>query len=252
MRRWTATPGPLAVFLVVGLGLGLGCVGLVASGNLRFDYFDPPRRADEWSSKIESWQLRELAEPAIVVTDWAGPSPSAAALFSPVGQASGSADSSVALSELHRKYARFVAERKRRVARDFAEWVQDQAKYHYVEDGPIDQWATLDQTLRANGDDCDGLELLSFQGLRQLGFGDHEVFRAIVFRPSDGQHHMVTLWFEQRDDPWVIDPTGAMTSGMPRMSELPSWVPLKVFSETAEFTVRPDVSPRSSELAAHR
>ena len=48
---------------------------------------------------------------------------------------------------------------------------------------------------------------------------------------------MVTLWFEQANDPWVIDPTGAMTSGMPRMSEVPEWAPLKVFSETEEFTV---------------
>jgi hypothetical protein len=64
------------------------------------------------------------------------------------------------------------------------------------------------------------------------------VFRAIVYRPADGQHHMVTLWFEDPADPWVIDPTGAMTTGMPRMSELRDWVPLKVFSETREFTVR--------------
>lgn len=240
------------VLLVVGLGLGLGCAGLVVSGDLRFDYFDRTSRADAWSAKIESWQSRELAEPGVVFTDWAAPSLSAATLFSTAGLAPEPVGASVEFSELHRKYARFVAERKRRVARDFAEWVQDQAKLHYVEDGPIDRWATLVQTLRSNGDDCDGLELLSFQGLRQLGFGDHEVFRAIVFRPSDGQHHMVTLWFEQRDDPWVIDPTGAMTSGMPRMSELPSWVPLKVFSETAEFTVRPDLSTRTSELVARR
>jgi hypothetical protein len=49
---------------------------------------------------------------------------------------------------------------------------------------------------------------------------------------------MVTLWFEDRDDPWVLDPTGAMARGMPRMSELPEWVPLKVFSDTAEYSVR--------------
>jgi hypothetical protein len=49
---------------------------------------------------------------------------------------------------------------------------------------------------------------------------------------------MVTLWFEDADDPWVIDPTGAMTLGMPRMSELGDWVPIKVFSESLEYTVR--------------
>jgi len=28
-----------------------------------------------------------------------------------------------------------------------------------------------------------------------------------------------------------------MTTGMPRMSELPEWAPLKVFSESEEFSV---------------
>jgi hypothetical protein len=49
---------------------------------------------------------------------------------------------------------------------------------------------------------------------------------------------MVTLWFEDPGDPWVIDPTGAMIGGMPRISQVPDWVPIKIFSETAEFTVR--------------
>ena len=49
---------------------------------------------------------------------------------------------------------------------------------------------------------------------------------------------MVTLWFEDAEDPWVIDPTGAMTLGMPRMSDLGEWLPLKVFSERLEYTVR--------------
>jgi hypothetical protein len=65
------------------------------------------------------------------------------------------------------------------------------------------------------------------------------VYRAIVHHPADGQHHMVTFWFEDPADPWVIDPTGAMTNGMPRLSQVPGWVPLKVFGESMEYTVRP-------------
>ena len=57
---------------------------------------------------------------------------------------------------------------------------------------------------------------------------------------------MVTFWFEHADDPWVIDPTGAMTSGMPRMSEMHGWEPIKVFSENRDF----DVVPRPPELHA--
>ena len=116
--------------------------------------------------------------------------------------------------------------------------IQSEARRHYVADGPVDHWATLEETLRSNGDDCDGLELLTFNFLREIGFPADEVFRAIVVRRGDGQHHMVTLWFEDPSDPWVIDPTGAMTSGMPRMSEVPEWVPLRVFSREENFAVR--------------
>jgi hypothetical protein len=123
------------------------------------------------------------------------------------------------------------------MARQLAEWIQQESRQHYVPDGPIDRWATLAETLRQNGDDCDGLELLPLNLLRELGVPRDRVYRAIVYRRSDGQHHMVTLWFEDREDPWVIDPTGAMTSGMPHMSEVPGWVPLKVFSETEDFSV---------------
>jgi predicted transglutaminase-like cysteine proteinase len=105
-----------------------------------------------------------------------------------------------------------------------------------VPDGPIDHWATLEETLEKGAEDCDGLELLSYHFLRDLGFREDEVFRAIVYRRHDGQHHMVTLWFEDASDPWVIDPTGAMTSGMPRLSQVGDWVPLKIFSDTTEFT----------------
>jgi hypothetical protein len=274
MRRRNGTSSSLTGLLLLGLSLGLGCAGLALTpiSPLRFAYFDVPSASDAWSPKIAGWQRREKAQPAALL--WklppvaepaaadgvhpaapvAPPGPGVVSPLAahdvferstPVSPGSGSAD-------LRSKYTSFLNERKREAARRFAEWIQIQAKLHYVPDGPIDHWATLEETLRADGDDCDGLELLTFQGLRELGFRDDEVFRAIVYRPSDGQHHMVTLWFESVDDPWVIDPTGAMTLGMPRMSELPSWVPLKVFGETAEYTVRrtPTQTP-TRELAAH-
>jgi predicted transglutaminase-like cysteine proteinase len=150
---------------------------------------------------------------------------------------------------LRSKYERFRLERKRQMVRELAEWIQVQAREHYVPDGPLDHWATLEETLRSDGDDCDGLELLVFHALRDLGFEDHEVYRAIVYRPSDSQHHMVTLWFETPEDPWVIDPTGAMTRDLRRMSQMPEWVPLKVFSDTDEFTVR-RASDEDPQLAA--
>jgi predicted transglutaminase-like cysteine proteinase len=208
------------------LALLFGCV--IGQGpRATFHFFERPAPDDPWSRKIARWQVRERAQ---VVGDAFTPSTSTVA--------SGPASTGTTEGDLRTQYASVRAEQKRATARAVARWVQDNAKLHYIPDGPYDHWATLEETLARNGDDCDGLELLTYHFLRDAGFGDDEVFRAIVLRPSDGQHHMVTLWFEQSHDPWVIDPTGAMIGGMPRMSEVPDWVPIKLFSETAEFTVR--------------
>ena len=48
---------------------------------------------------------------------------------------------------------------------------------------------------------------------------------------------MVTLWFEDPDDPWVLDPTDTISSRMRRLSQISHWIPLKLFSEDAEFSV---------------
>lgn len=234
------SPFARSAVLCLAIVLASGCAGLTLAPERRveIDYFAAPSSHDPWTPKIASWQRRESAgAPIETPAEVAGPGNRVSAR--------GTDDPA-----LRTKYASFRADRRRMVARQFAEWIQSEAKQHYISDGPIDHWATLEETLRNDGDDCDGLELLVFQGLRDLGFDDDEVFRAIVYRPEDGQHHMVTLWFEDRDDPWVIDPTGAMSSGLRRMSAIPGWVPLKVFSEHREFTAQPGPRARSA-LAAN-
>jgi predicted transglutaminase-like cysteine proteinase len=219
------------------LALGMGCTGRQLSqvAPPRLDYFQEPAPQDAWSPKIRGWQRRERFDAQLTAPLESGPAVESAG--------HGAADEALpddqsAGTSLRAKYFAFRAERKRALAREVAAWIQAEARQHYREDGAIDHWATLEETLARGGDDCDGLELLAFHALRDLGFAESEVYRSIVVRPSDGQHHMVTLWFEDADDPWVIDPTGAMTLGMPRMSELGDWVPIKVFSESLEYTVR--------------
>jgi len=228
--------------LCAGAALSGGCVGVGAgtppvSG---YAYFAEPDPEDPWSPKIAGWQSRERATP--VEEHASTPASVSGAAAEPARETTEAG--------LRAAYLEFRAERKRELARSTASWIQEQAQSHYVEDGPIDHWATLEGTLRRNGDDCDGLELLVNHTLRDLGFSDDEIFRAVVYRPRDGQHHMVTLWFEDADDPWVIDPTGAMTTGMPRMSAVEGWVPLKVFSEDEEYTVRREEDPRPAVAGA--
>lgn len=230
----------LAASLLV-FGLGWGCASVRTSSDV-YDYFARPAPDDPWSHKIARWQDRERydqldSQSPVVEEKLRAP----AAVAEP-----GETGTDGAGEELQDKYAAFRVERRRALALETATWIQSQARQHYLPDGPIDHWATLAETLEQNGDDCDGLELLTYNLLRDLGFDADEVFRAIVYRPSDGQHHMVTFWFENRDDPWVIDPTGAMSRGMPRMSELHEWRPLKVFGLDRDFTVE------RRAFAAHR
>lgn len=219
----------IAGLAALGIALGLGCASVV-HGPTSYEFFSTPRPDDPWTPKIASWQTRELAS---------------AAAESPASVSDGeAAEAPPTEPSLRGKYTSFRTEHKRALARDLAGWIQKQARRHYVPDGPIDHWATLEETLAKGAEDCDGLELLSYHFLRDLGFREDEVFRAIVYRRLDGQHHMVTLWFEDASDPWVIDPTGAMTSGMPRLSQVGDWVPLKIFSDTSEFT------PKAAEANA--
>jgi len=238
MGKPTQKPASLLAPLLWGVAtiavvLGLGCAGTLY-GAVAYDYFGAPDPADPWSRKIEYWQARERADRSdgLVATP------------APVAGPGHDGRDTAGVGDLKAKYDAFRQERKRAMARELAEWIQDQARQHYVPDGAVDHWATLEETFEHNGDDCDGLELLSYNFLRDLGFPESEVYRAIVYRRSDGQHHMVTFWFEDPDDPWVIDPTGAMTAGMPRMSEVPEWSPLKVFSEDEDFSVRSEIVAR--------
>ena len=70
------------------------------------------------------------------------------------------------------------------------------------------------------------------------------MLRGILYRPSDGLYHMVTLWFEDPTDPWVLDPTGAMVGRMVRLSDHLDWVPVRIFSENREL--------KPVSYAAHR
>ena len=216
-----ARSAALVAALVV-VGCAFGSTGLW--GGYRFHA--PPAPGDPWSGKIRGWQARERA---LGDTESLGSAPASVS-----GRGVAAADG--AQDDLRTAYFSFRREQKRELAARAAAWIQREARSHYRPDGPIDHWATLRETFDQNGEDCDGLELLVYHLLRDMGFRDDEVARAIVVRPRDGQHHMVTLWFESSDDPFVIDPTGAMTIGMPHLSEVPGWVPLKLFTETAEFS----------------
>jgi hypothetical protein len=195
----------------------IGCLSCAAATQpvASLEFFQLAPEDDPWSRKITEWQARhsdEMARPAAPAFD----------------------------SELAREYASFTQTLKRRLAADAVRWTQEQSRGAYEPDGEEDHWATLSDVLGAGVDDCDGLDLLTFQLLREFGFERNEIVRSIVVHRPSGQHHMVTLWFENGEgdgDPFVLDPTGIVADGMSRLSAVGDWEPIEVFDEVAHYRV---------------
>jgi len=206
------------------LGLAIAVLGLVSlscAQNAAFqplvsrDFFVESPRTDPWNAKIKNWQSRNLLD-----------------------QVATTAQPTMG-SKLGEEYAQFEVELRRKVAAEAVTWIQDESRRHYIPDGETDHWATLSEVIAQDGDDCDGLDLMTFLLLRKLGFSKDEIYRSIVVDRETGQHHMVTLWFENQDrhDPWVLDPTGVVTNQLVRLSQVPKWSPIEMFDEARHFTV---------------
>ncbi len=206
------------------LGIAVSLIGVFALScapkaqvlpSVAMNFFVPAPSDNPWTEKIQNWQARHHLDPIR-----RGENPRMQ-------------------SSLGDEYDNFSAELRREIATRTIRWVQENSRRHYRADGERDHWATLGEVIETGGDDCDGLDLLTFELLRKMGFGKNEIYRAIVVERGSGQHHMVTLWFESesREDPFVLDPTGVVTDTMTLLSQVPGWEPIELFDEQAHFRV---------------
>ena len=216
--------------LVCLLATALACASTSSSsrGARQFDWFSRTGLGDEddaWYHKVEEWQGRAREEGTRL------PRTDRASLRS--AEWSG---------QLLHSMSAFRESERRELARRITEWSQRTARKHYKLDpgnnDPVyDRWPTVGELLANNGDDCDGLDLIAYQLLREFGFPSDRIFRAIVRRNRDNANHMVTLWFEDPNDPWILDATGAVTVQFRRASDLPGWTPPKLFNLSEQFNV---------------
>jgi hypothetical protein len=220
----------MAVLTRLGAGAALGILLLTSCATMptlapsSINFFVPAPPDDPWNRKVRNWQARHHLDPAV--------------------QGEVRTESSIA-----REYGEFTRELRRKMVSETVDWVQTQSRLHYRPDGTEDHWATLSEVAESGGDDCDGLDLLTFVLLRRLGFGQGELFRAILVERATQQHHMVTLWFEGSEDrdPYVLDPTGVVTDGLALLSDVPGWERIELFDETAHYRV--EVSPAEAAVA---
>jgi len=218
----------ISLLLTIASLVWSGCA-TTPSGDASLEFFAPAQAEDPFYSKIAEWQQRQRLDPP--VSEIAPP-----ALEADLDR------EEYPFGVLRMKFERMLNRHKRRLARDFAEWSQRQARLHFKPDATTtlagDHWPTLQEFFETNGDDCDGLDLIAYALLRESGFRADETYRLIVRRDSDGANHMVSVWFEDPHDPWVIDATGAMTYEMLRFSQMPAgWTPRMMFNETTMYNV---------------
>ena len=76
------------------------------------------------------------------------------------------------------------------------------------------------------------------QGLREMGFQGRQIVETVVKNTQDGRRHLVTLWFDKKNDPWVLDATGTATRQMQRLSQLGSWTAVELASNTAHYRIQ--------------
>ncbi|MAE95412.1 MAG: hypothetical protein CL910_12185 [Deltaproteobacteria bacterium] len=221
-------------FGLAGLAFVMGSCVMPGSTPHHYNWFELPREQDPWRRPILDWQGR-------VRNRHAEPLRSDA----PDTAAPGRAGKPAEPEELALAYQSFQEEERRRTVLRVGKWIREQSRLHFVPDPGIDIWPTAQEVLESGGDDCDGLAFLTHQMLLELGFEREDLYLAIVRRHSDALHHMISLWFGDGEDPWVIDPTGAMTNEMVRMSEINGWEPLAVFSETQHYRALPHVASAS-------
>ena len=223
---------PPALLLCLALFAGCASNGLPGSGDVEYGFFNQASAdSDPWVNKVADWQARERRDrPSTALADAATQREKPKSAL------------------LRVKMGRWETSERLAMAKRITLWTQAVARRHYRFDPPTDAaadpWPTTKDLLDANGDDCDGLDLIAYELLREFGFPENELYRAIVKRNRDGANHMVTLWFDNSADPWVVDATGAVSLKLRRFSKLPGWTPTALFNAREQFTPR-----RLSELA---
>ena len=214
--------------MVVGC-LAAGCATRRPPNEPAFEFFADATPADDpWFEKVAEWQSRARSDNA-----------KATQLVLPddLSEFATAARSKI----LSVKMAGFASEEKRQLAMRINTWAQVQSHEFYQreqdEDPADDHWPTFRELLANNGDDCDGLDLIPYHLMLEFGYPAEAMFRAVVRRDSNRNNHMVTLWFENPTDPWVLDATGAMVLEMTLFSHTSGWTPTKMFNEQVQYKV---------------
>lgn len=105
-----------------------------------------------------------------------------------------------------------------------------------------DYWATVremitDPETQRLMDDCDGFTGIKYDKMKEAGCPVGELSWIICLYTPNQTGHMVCAWWEDPDDPWVMDIPGVELSVW-KLSERSDLRPLYAFNENSMFEIR--------------
>ena len=88
--------------------------------------------------------------------------------------------------------------------------------------GENDDWETLREVIKENGDDCDGLAVLIRQFIMDAGYSKEQTYMMVLYQPKNQSSHTVAMWYDPKNhtDPILIDNTRQITTQPIRLSHL--------------------------------
>jgi len=127
---------------------------------------------------------------------------------------------------------------KHKILRGINNWVNRNIQYASDKEvwGKIDYWPTTREMKEIRREDCDGQAIAKYGLLKEVGFPLEELALVIgMVMDATGRFssmHMVCCWYENEDDPWVLD-NGALGYGddIWKGSQIANFKPLVAFNE---------------------
>jgi len=211
--------------------LAIACVHPLAppASAPAYDFFgaiDPHN--DPWFYRIQDWQDDQL----IAQRDGLGKL--------------ASHEAATSMTALEASANAFQAGQRRALARRINTWVQNNAVS--TPEAPESSDPDPARLLSAGAEDPLGLDQTTRSLLLRFGFEADELYRGVLRQRNGDRYHVVTLWFEDRRDPWVLDASSVLSAELKRLSRVSSWQLIRVFNETKQFRAVPR-APHSPGIA---
>lgn len=101
--------------------------------------------------------------------------------------------------------------------------------------GKVEHWPTTTEADKVLFEDCDGFAVAKYSRARYAGIPIDQLALTICNYTPTGEGHMVLAWWDNPDDPWIMD---NIDPDMLRSSQRTDLQPIEAFNEERRWIIR--------------